>query len=617
MEYNNTGFYPMAPRYMRPPQPQQILAPPAEYAIMVSNCPIGILEAELRRIFSVYDPTSITIRKWETRGEATAKVSFPSEEKAREALKNKNFTMLERKELCMCKFDRKFLQQQDKSCNLFVKNLPDNITHRKLYELFGSFGEIFSVKIARNISDKPKGYGFVCFREAEAAAKAMSNINGKILEDRTLKVETYKKRERNTALIYNNIYVKNLPARINNEAEIRKLFTEFGEISSATVKEHELNEKKGLFGFVCFKDPKNAVEAVSKMNGKEIEGCKLLVTRALNKDQREREKIQAAEAKKAESRKKTLHVSAKDGTLLTMEVIRGEIGKFGQIKSISFPKRGADSAECGPIAYVVFNSADEAKMVVENYHGPKLAPAILESKADRSEKISKMHQSPVMFPPMMQPPIMGRGHPLGIYPPRAGRGGGRMPGRPRYPRGGLRGAPRSMSRGPMNYHMPPSMAPMGQMPPYAQMRPMPQIQVMPPGQVPPYIMAGGMPPLMNMPMSVPGLPPGAVQIQVPVQPIPPAVSESAQMTDEERDSYGESLYGKIERIATNSSQAAKITGMLLELPRRELDLLLSNEGNLSNKVREAEELLRRGPEEAAPSAEDDSREHGPDSKPTG
>jgi len=43
------------------------------------------------------------------------------------------------------------LNQEFKNCNLFIKNLPYDLTENKLKEIFSKCGEIKSVKISKNL----------------------------------------------------------------------------------------------------------------------------------------------------------------------------------------------------------------------------------------------------------------------------------------------------------------------------------------------------------------------------------------------------------------------------------------------------------------------------------
>jgi RNA recognition motif-containing protein len=84
------------------------------------------------------------------------------------------------------------LNQENKNCNLYIKNLPKKFTEQNLKELFEKYGEIKSVKIQRFINvikekDEYKEYvescgvGFVCFTDKDNAKKAMEELNDKKL----------------------------------------------------------------------------------------------------------------------------------------------------------------------------------------------------------------------------------------------------------------------------------------------------------------------------------------------------------------------------------------------------------------------------------------------------
>eukprot|EP00494_Astrolonche_serrata_P026415 UN26677 len=79
-------------------------------------------------------------------------------------------------------------EENDKK-NLIVNYLPVSFRECHLAHLFCEIGELISVRI---ISDKKtkrsKGYGFVKFKEPEAAAKAIQLLNGKNIIGKRLKV---------------------------------------------------------------------------------------------------------------------------------------------------------------------------------------------------------------------------------------------------------------------------------------------------------------------------------------------------------------------------------------------------------------------------------------------
>ena len=75
------------------------------------------------------------------------------------------------------------------------------------------------------------------------------------------------------------LYVGNLSYDMN-EAELRELFTPFGEPDSAKViTDRDTGRSKG-FGFVEFADNAQATAAMNALNGKEINGRALTVNEA-------------------------------------------------------------------------------------------------------------------------------------------------------------------------------------------------------------------------------------------------------------------------------------------------------------------------------------------------
>ena len=84
------------------------------------------------------------------------------------------------------------LNQEYKNCNLYIKNLPHDLTEDKLKEIFSKCGEVKSVKIDKFIlqtkinnkfveKEESRGFGYVCYTSEEGAKKAKEEFNGKTL----------------------------------------------------------------------------------------------------------------------------------------------------------------------------------------------------------------------------------------------------------------------------------------------------------------------------------------------------------------------------------------------------------------------------------------------------
>jgi len=72
------------------------------------------------------------------------------------------------------------------------------------------------------------------------------------------------------------LYVGNLPYTVNSD-ELRKLFSEYGEIIDAIVIVDRATGRSKGFGFVEFATDEMADAAIKAMQDKEIEGRKMVV----------------------------------------------------------------------------------------------------------------------------------------------------------------------------------------------------------------------------------------------------------------------------------------------------------------------------------------------------
>jgi ELAV like protein 2/3/4 len=72
---------------------------------------------------------------------------------------------------------------------IFVYNLAPDTEDSVLWQLFGPFGAVQSVKVIRDYtSGKCKGFGFVTMTNYEEALVAIQNLNGFTLGNRVLQV---------------------------------------------------------------------------------------------------------------------------------------------------------------------------------------------------------------------------------------------------------------------------------------------------------------------------------------------------------------------------------------------------------------------------------------------
>ncbi|GIX69512.1 polyadenylate-binding protein 3 [Caerostris extrusa] len=195
---------------------------------------------------------------------------------------------------------------------LFVSNLDLNWDDCDLIKEFQIFGEIDDLKISCT-DGKSNGYGFVKFVEPSSAKEAIKALNGKMIREKEIKVETFVPWElreevwqspefaKNRNVQLNNLHVKNLQKDVT-EDELNKLFCSFGKIISTKIATDNTGQSKG-FGFVCFRNEKDAAEAKEKMDNFNYKS----------------KNLQVSYHQKKESRQKYLHVIKTDPQIRRFE----------------------------------------------------------------------------------------------------------------------------------------------------------------------------------------------------------------------------------------------------------------------------------------------------------
>jgi len=154
----------------------------------------------------------------------------------------------------------------DDPTNLIVNYLPVYFTQEHLRDLFAGYGEIESLIVMCTKHDsykrKSKGYGFVKFTTAEAAAAAIAGVDGTKIANKTIKVSVARP---GRARRCSNVFVSRLPLEWNNH-DLQEAFSKFGHVVECRVLKFS-DGKSRRCGFVRYDSDEEAKTALKEMTG--------------------------------------------------------------------------------------------------------------------------------------------------------------------------------------------------------------------------------------------------------------------------------------------------------------------------------------------------------------
>jgi len=482
--------------------------------------------------------------------------------------------------------------------NIFVKNLDPSIDHKALYDTFSMFGNILSCKVAMSPNGESLGYGFVHYETEESATKAIEKVDGMVISGSHVQVARWKPRSERSGDLnkFTNVYVKGLPESINSEG-LRAMFEKFGVVTSFLLAEDE-NGKSKCFGFVNFERPEDAEVAVQKLNGSEVDGSVLTVTKAQKRQDRAKELAVKFEQMKLERHKQFAGANLYIKNLsddFDDDRLRNEFAPYGPITSARIMRD--DSGRSKGFGFVCYTNADDATKAVTEMNGKIVDGKPLYVALAQRKEIRRAHLDAQYRVKMGQQMPMGQ--PGGMYPQ----------GQPVF-------YPAQMPQRPGFVYPPQMMARRGWPAPTGQVM---QRGPAPPIPGPPVMYATGMrqmPAAGRRPLQGGGrggatrggagarVPPkmGIIPVQ---QPLTVQILASAPV-EQQKQMIGERLFPLIQ---TQQPQlAGKITGMLLEMDNGELLNLLESHEALTAKIDEALQVLEQHQarqQQAAPEQQQD------------
>ncbi|KAJ1269616.1 hypothetical protein BS78_07G225000 [Paspalum vaginatum] len=176
---------------------------------------------------------------------------------------------------------------------VYVGNLPYDVDSEGLAQLFDQAGVVEVAEVIYNReTGQSRGFGFVTMSTIEEADKAIEMFNRYDISGRLLNVNRASPRgtrmerpPRQFASSSFRAYVGNLPWQAD-DSRLVQLFSEHGEVVNATVVyDRETGRSRG-FGFVTMGSKEELDDAISALDGQELDGRPLRVNVAAERPQR-------------------------------------------------------------------------------------------------------------------------------------------------------------------------------------------------------------------------------------------------------------------------------------------------------------------------------------------
>ncbi|PUZ73071.1 hypothetical protein GQ55_2G445300 [Panicum hallii var. hallii] len=185
---------------------------------------------------------------------------------------------------------------------LFVGNLPFSVDSAQLAGLFEQAGSVEMVEVVYDrMTGRSRGFGFVTMSTAEEAGAAVEQFNGYTFQGRPLRVNSGPPPPRDDSApralrggggggsfadSANKVYVGNLAWGVDNST-LENLFSEQGQVLDAKViYDRESGRSRG-FGFVTYGSSEEVNNAISNLDGIDLDGRQIRVTVAESKPRRQ------------------------------------------------------------------------------------------------------------------------------------------------------------------------------------------------------------------------------------------------------------------------------------------------------------------------------------------
>jgi len=181
----------------------------------------------------------------------------------------------------------------DHEVKLYVGNLSWGTESEDLRGIFSAYGDVQQCDVVMDPNGRSRGFGFVTMTTPAEAIAATEAVNSTDIDGRAVRVDKVlppgaerpvreKREPRAGAPKFNSpnrLYVGNLPWKFD-DYDLEDAFSEFGEIVDAKVMYDREDGRSRGFGFVTLGSDDAVEEAISALDGADIDGRQIRVNRA-------------------------------------------------------------------------------------------------------------------------------------------------------------------------------------------------------------------------------------------------------------------------------------------------------------------------------------------------
>ena len=326
----------------------------------------------------------------------------------------------------------RFCKERDPEANLFISDLPENVTAKDLEDLLGRYGPIVSSKVSYDKNLHSNKYGYLQFEKKQHAEQAMADnieLGGQKIQIAKFLPASQRENLHNK----NNLYVRGFDETMTSD-QLIGVFSKYGEIlSHALINIKDFKGNPRFFAYISYKTPEDAQNAIDNLNNKQEQGITWTVVLHQNRAVRKAKLLMDYKKKVEDWKRRNLFIKGFPQSLNENQLkeICSEYGKVTSVKILQLeniqyqdnkPVQTLISKGSGFVCFAATESASAAFTGLKNkkIEGESLIVHFWKPREELAKDINslrvkrmqvQMMQYGMMYPSVMppRPNFRGRG----------------------------------------------------------------------------------------------------------------------------------------------------------------------------------------------------------------